>query len=262
MTDRDPSPSPVGTALVTGASSGLGASYARQLAARGHDLVVVARRSERLEALKAEVEDRYGHRVEPLVADLSRPAGLALVAKRAEASDVRILVNNAGMHGYGPFADQDQALLEEVIALNVVAPTVLSRAVLPHLVAAGAGTIVNVASVLAFSGSIPPDRPPGRATYGASKAYVLAHSRLLAGELAGTGVLVQAVCPGLVNSEFHDDMAHPPAGGAEPDDVVASALSALDAGELVWTAGGTASEVLGPYEAGERSLFEAMVRRL
>lgn len=261
MTATPPPParSPAGTALVTGASSGIGLAYARALAGRGHDLVLVARRPGPLHEVAGELSTG-GRAVDVLAADLCEPAGLAAVADRAAAEDVTVLVNSAGIHGYGPFAEADPARLSRVIALNVAAPTLLARAAVPHLVAAGRGAIVNVASILAFSGSIPADRPPGRTTYGASKAFLLAHSRLLATELAGTGVAVQAVCPGLVESAFHDDMDQVPAGGAKPEAVVAGALAALDAGEAVWTAGGVASAVLGPYEAAEQAVFAAMAR--
>src|SRR4051794_37256566 len=114
----------MGTAIVTGASAGIGAVFARRLAERGHDLVLVARRTERLDDLAREL----GVRVEALGADLARPDDLARVAERAAADDVDLLVNNAGINGYGPFAEIDPAVLTGVLAVNVTAPAVLARA--------------------------------------------------------------------------------------------------------------------------------------
>src|SRR4051794_12967252 len=125
----------MGTAIVTGASAGIGAVFARRLAERGDDLVLVARRTDRLEALA----NGLGVRVEVLAADVADPGDLARVAKRAAGDDVTLLVNNAGINGYGPFHEVDPAVLAGVLAVNVTAPTVLARAALPGMLARGAG---------------------------------------------------------------------------------------------------------------------------
>ncbi|CAL9667480.1 SDR family NAD(P)-dependent oxidoreductase [Streptomyces sp. SudanB182_2057] len=153
-----------GRAVVTGASSGIGAEYASRLVGRGWDLALVARRAGRLHEL-AERLRGTGADVEPVEAD---PWDLARVAERAAADDVSLLVNNAGINGYGPFTEVDAALLTKVIAVNVLAPTVRTRATIPGMLARGRGAVVNVASMLAFAGSLPPGPLPHRAVYGGS----------------------------------------------------------------------------------------------
>lgn len=237
-----------GTALVTGASSGIGAAYARRLAADGHDLVLVARRAERLRALATELtEAHHGVRVETLVADLSDAGEVDRVARRAAGDDIETLVNNAGINGYGPFAETDPALLEKVIAVNVVAVTRLARAAVPGMLARGRGTVVNVASTLAFAGSLPPGPLPTRAVYGGTKGYVVTFTRTLAAELAASPVCVQVVCPGLTATEFHLTQGQEPVGGARArvhddggmpvEDVVAASFKALENGETVCVPG-------------------------
>src|SRR5215210_1929856 len=164
----------MGTAIVTGASAGIGAVYARRLAERGSDLVLVARRQERIEALAGELSGAHGIAAEALVADLGDLGGVARVAERATASDVSMLVNNAGINGYAGFAEVSPSIVEKVIAVNVTAPALLARAALPGMLARGDGTIVNVASILAFACSLPPDPLPWRTTYAATKAFVVA----------------------------------------------------------------------------------------
>src|SRR3954452_3426902 len=141
----------MGTAIVTGASAGIGAVFARRLAERGDDLVLVARRSDRLEALARTL----GTRAEVLCADVSQADDLKRVAERAAADDVTLLVNNAGINGYGPFAEVDPGLLAPVVPLHVTAPVLLARAALPGMLARGDGAILNVASLLAFAGALP-----------------------------------------------------------------------------------------------------------
>ncbi|MGW0082881.1 SDR family NAD(P)-dependent oxidoreductase [Streptomyces sp. NPDC003393] len=234
------------TAVVTGASSGIGAQYAIRLARRGRDLVLVARRAERLDALAGRLREETGVRVESTEADLARSPDLARVADRVAADDVELLVNNAGINGYGHFAEVDPALLTKVIDVNVVTPTVLTRAAVPHMLARGSGAIVNVASLLAFAGSLPPGPLPHRAVYGGTKGYVVAFSRTLAAELTGTPVRVQVVCPGLTATEFHLGTGDAPVpgearvhddGGMPAADVVTASLAALEAGEVVCVPG-------------------------
>jgi short-subunit dehydrogenase len=232
----------MGTAVVTGASAGIGAVYARRLAERGDDLVLVARRVERLEALAGELRDAHGVAVEVVAADLAQPADVERVAGRAAAADVDLLVNNAGISGYGAFAEADPAVLARVIALNVTAPTLLARAAVPGMLARGRGAIVNVASLLAFAGALPPGPLPERAVYAGTKGYVVTFSRTLAAELADTPVQVQALCPGYTATEFHMTSGADPVQGTAPEeppgamsaeDVVTASLAGLERREVV-----------------------------
>jgi short-subunit dehydrogenase len=250
-----------GTALVTGASSGIGAVYARRLAERGWDLVLVARRGDRLEQLAAALRDEHGGTVETLAADLSEATDLARVAARA--ADADLLVNNAGINGYGPFAETEAGLLTQVLAVNVTAPTVLTRAAVPAMLARGRGAVVNVASLLAFAGSLPPEPLPHRAVYGGTKGYVVTFTRTLAAELAGSPVTVQVVCPGLTATEFHltrgdtsvpgEEKVHDD-GGMPPEDVVDASLVALRAGETVCVPGLSDPAAVDALAAAERTL--------
>ncbi|KAF4410869.1 SDR family NAD(P)-dependent oxidoreductase [Streptomyces lycii] len=233
-----------GTAVVTGASSGIGAEYARRLAGGGgRDVVLVARRADRLGALARELRERHGRRVETLTADLSDPGDLARVTERVAAEDVAMLVNSAGINGYGPFAGADPELLAKVVAVNVTALTALTRAAVPGMLARGRGSVVNVASLLAFAGSLPPDPLPYRAVYAGTKGYAVTFTRTLAAELDGTPLVVQVLCPGLTATEFHLTPGDEPVPGAEElvheeggmpaADVVSASLAALRGGEVV-----------------------------
>lgn len=236
---------PTGPALVTGASSGIGALYARRLAERGWPLVLVARRETRLRALADRIAEATGVEVETVAADLARTDDLPEVTQRA--ADVALLVNNAGINGYGPFAEQDPDLLGRVLAVNVTAPTVLARAALPGMLARGGGAVVNVASLLAFAGALPPDPLPHRAVYAGTKGYLVTFSRTLAAELAGTPVAVQVLCPGLTATEFHltaGDVSVPgeeerihDSGGMPAEDVVTASLAGLRSGEVICVPG-------------------------
>ncbi|MGV9990801.1 SDR family NAD(P)-dependent oxidoreductase [Streptomyces sp. NPDC003374] len=258
-----------GTAVVTGASSGIGAEYAVRLARRGWDLVLVARRAERLAALADRLREETGARVETAVADLADPQDLARVAARVAAGDVALLVNNAGINGYGPFAEVDAALLTKVLDVNVVALTVLTRAAVPHMLERGRGAVVNVASLLAFAGSLPPGPLPQRAVYAGTKGYVVTFTRTLAAELAGTPVRVQVVCPGLTATEFHLSRGEAPVpgearvheeGGMPAADVVTASLAALESGEVVCVPGLPDAGVVDRLAAVERALREGSGR--
>jgi short-subunit dehydrogenase len=217
-------------ALVTGASAGIGREYARRLGASGYDLVVTGRRRERLDELATELPDAS---VEVVAADLGTDVGLASVAAVAGARPLDLLVNNAGLAHYMPFANLPADKAQELVRVNVLALTMLTNAVIPGMIARGSGAVVNVASLLAFSGNA--DLPIPRAVYAASKAYVVTFTQLLAHELKDTGVRVQVVCPGVIRTEFHDrqglDMSGRPR--MEADDVVSASLRALETGELV-----------------------------
>jgi uncharacterized protein len=256
------------TAVVTGASSGIGASYARHLAAAGHDLVLVARRAQRLERLADELRGAGSGAVELLPADLADAAGREHVLDRLRREDVTVLVNNAGINGYGPFEEVDPAVLAQVLALNVTAPTLLARAVIPGMRARGRGSVINVASLLAFAGALGPDPLPHRAVYAGTKGFVVTFTRTLAAELAGSGVEVQVVCPGYTATEFHRAQGLEPVAEDDTDrinvaapamaaeDVVRASLSALGTGEVVCVPGlsdPAAVERLLEAEAGIRS---------
>ena len=190
------SPRPV--ALVTGASVGLGAAFARELCRQGYDLVLVARDAERLEALAADLRESGGE-VETLVADLAADTGTAAVTERIGASErpVELLVNNAGKGMYEPFGDRPLSDEESMLDLNVRAVLRLSHAAIRAMRARGRGQIINVSSVASLV-------PRGfGATYAASKAWVTAFSEDLSQQLTGTGVSVTAVCPGFMHTEFH-----------------------------------------------------------
>jgi short-subunit dehydrogenase len=221
-----------GRALVTGASSGIGAAFARALSRRGHALVLVARRRERLEALATELG-----RAEVLAADLGAGDGVERVAARALAlGDVELVVNNAGFGTRGAFAELDGARESEMVRLNVLAPVALTHRLLPSLLARGRGGIINIASIGAFQ------PVPFMATYGASKAFVLSWSEALAEELRPSGVRVLCVCPGPTESEFFDIAGLPEPMRKLPhtmsaETLVARALAAFDDGRAVLTPG-------------------------
>ncbi len=223
-------------ALVTGASSGIGAEFARRLASKGHDLVLVARRKDRLEALAAALAKDTGATSEILVADLASEEGIATVERRAAKGDLALLINNAGTSHYKPFAELEPRRIDELVRLHVLACTRLSRAVLPSLLARGSGGLVNVGSLLSLSGTVPPVPMPYRAVYAGAKAYLLAFTQTLSHEVADKGVAVQILLPGLVETEFHDNMgparAHLPPGMAAAD-VVTASLAALAKKEVV-----------------------------
>jgi short-subunit dehydrogenase len=188
-------------AVVTGASAGIGKEFCERLAARGYDLIAVARDGNRLEALKRELEQRHGIAVEVFPADLTIDTDVSLVAERLTRSPrLALLVNNAGFGTRGTLADASPALQEAMVRLHTMAPMRLSQAALPVLLQKGKGGIVNVSSVASFLYSA------GNVNYCATKAYLTTFSEGLAAELAGTGVKVQALCPGFTRSEFHQRM--------------------------------------------------------
>ncbi len=249
-------------ALVTGASSGLGAAFAERLARDQYDLIIVARRGERLETLAGRLQADQHVNVEVLAADLTQPAELRAVERRAaEDTALELLVNNAGFGGYMPFVTLDPDRAEELIDLQVVAVTRLTRAVLPGMIARGHGAIVNVSSRLAFSATLPSPPLPKRATYAATKAYINTFTQILANELEGTGVRIQALCPGVVQTEFHQqvgvDPASFPAGIImKPEDVVEAALVGLARGEVVCVPALDDPGLLAPVGESQRRVFE------
>jgi uncharacterized protein len=220
-------------ALVTGASSGIGRAFAERLAHDGYDLIVVGRRRDRLDALATSLP---GVAVQVVVADLSTDAGIESIAELCAAQPVAMLVNNAGVAHYMPLADLPPATARELLFVKTIAPTLLTRAALPGMIERGSGTIINVAGMIAFSGPAPAAAPQGqRAVYAGTLASTVAMTQTLHAELAGTGVIVHVVCPGIVATEFHSvqgmDLSALPRMAAE--DVVTAALAGIALGEVV-----------------------------
>ena len=219
------------TVLITGASSGIGATYADRLARRGHPLVLVARDVARLEALAASLRSETGVAIDVLPADLTAPADLARVETRLREDDaIGILVNNAGMAAPGGFIDADADILTRLIALNVTAVTRLAAAVTPRFLARGEGTIVNLSSVLGMAPEI------AFGAYGATKAYVMVLSQSLQNELGPKGVYVQAVLPAATRTEIWEksgrDVDAIP-GMMDVDELVDAALVGFDRKEAI-----------------------------
>ncbi len=247
----------MGTALVTGASSGIGAVYADRLAGRGFDLILVARDAARMVSLADRLTADTGRRVEVLPADLTQSDGVAAVeARLASDPSITLLVNNAGKSLNGSLLENAAAEIESLIALNITAATRLAGAAARAFAERNAGTIVNIASVLAVA----PERLDG--IYSGSKAYLLNLSLGMAAQLAGKGVKVQAVLPGATRTEIWQRSGKDPdivAPGMvmEAGDLVDAALVGLDRGELVtippladealWTAYDTARLALAPH---------------
>ena len=222
-----------GTALVTGASSGIGAVYAQRLAARGFDLLLVARDLQRLEEAATQLRAEHGVQVEVLKADLTQKEDVLKLEQRLRSdSSINLLLNNAGVAADGLLANADTDQLERLIQLNVTTVTRLASAAAASFAKAGRGTIINIASVVALF----PER--FNATYSASKAYVLSLTQSLNAELDGTGVKVQAVLPGVTRTEIWErsgiDATQIPADMVmEAGEMVDAALSGLDQGELI-----------------------------
>ncbi|MCO7262375.1 SDR family NAD(P)-dependent oxidoreductase [Dickeya zeae] len=219
------------TVLITGASSGIGATYAARFARRGHDLVLVARDETRLNTLAARLKEEFDIAVEVLQADLTQSADLAaLEARLRDDSRISILINNAGMAQTGSFVQQTAVSIENLIALNTTALTRLAAAVAPRFVQSGSGTIVNIGSVVGFAPEL------GASIYGATKAFVLFLSQGLHLELSPHGIYVQAVLPAATRTEIWEragiDINTLPEV-MEVDELVDAALVGFDRRELV-----------------------------
>jgi hypothetical protein len=249
-----------GTALITGASSGIGAIYADRLARRGYNLMLVARNQSRLEALAARLRDETGRAVEILSADLNDDDDLRRVETVLRTnSAIAMLVNNAGIGGAAPLVASDVDAMDRMIRLNVLALTRLTYAAAPAFVARGGGTIINIASIVA----ILPETLNG--VYGGSKAFVLAFSQSLQHELAEKGVRVQAVLPGATATEFWD-VAGLPVNNLPKEivmaapDLVDAALVGLDQGEVVTIPSLEDKSEWDAYDAARRALAGKLSR--
>lgn len=245
-----------GTALITGASTGIGAVYADRLAKRGYDLVLVARNEARLRALAARLTEETGRSVTPLRADLSDKADLANVERvLREDQAITMLVNNAGLGAVTPLLDTDVETMEDLIAVNVTALTRLTYAAAPAFVGRGRGTIINISSAVGIS----PETLNG--VYGASKAYVLALSHSLQHELADKGIRIQAVLPAGTATPFWDKTGlsyeNLPEGTVmSTEDMVDAALAGLDQGELVTLPSLPDGDEWTRFEAARREMSE------
>jgi short-subunit dehydrogenase len=245
-----------GTALITGASRGIGAVYADRLAKRGYDLILVARSEAPLKVLAERLSSATGRYATPIAADLNDKVDLAKVeTKLKDDSSITMLVNNAGIASVAPLLDADIEKMEDMIALNINALTRLTYAVAPAFVTRGAGTIINIASVVGIS----PEALNG--VYGATKAYVLALSHSLQHELSDKGVRVQAVLPGATATDLWEIAGLPwqklpPSIVMSTEDMVDAALVGLDQGELVTIPSLHEGDDWARFEAARRAMSE------
>lgn len=244
-------------AIITGASSGIGAVYADRIAARGYDVVLIARRIERLDTLASTLQTNHGIKAQAMKADLTNEADLEQVEQLLRSDErIALLVNNAGNGKLSGTADMSDADTAATVALNVIAPTRLARAVLPGLLKRNTGAIINIASVMAFHAL------PITTLYSATKSYLLTFSRGLQGELAETGVRVQAVLPAGTATEFYDHSGIPlsafdPAAVMTTENLVDAALAGFDRGEDVTLPSVHNDELWPAYEQARSELFGA-----
>jgi len=251
----------MGLAVITGASSGIGAIYADRLARRGYDLLLVARNRERLDVLAKGLAADTQRKIESLAVDLTDAndlAGLEQILR--DDSRITLLVNNAGIGATAPLLNSDIADMNRMIALNVAALTRLTYAVVPAFVKRGSGNIINVGSIV----GIAPERLNG--VYGGSKAFVLAFSQSLRHELANAGVTVQVVLPGATATDFWKQSGKPVEQLLQEivmsaDDVVDAALSGLDQGEFVTIPALPDAGQWQIYEAARKGLLPNLSRR-
>ncbi len=242
----------LGTAAVTGASSGIGKVYAEKLAARGFDLLLVARRAERLSDLAEQLRAQYGVKVESIVADLSKPEDLEQVAQRLESdSSLTLLVNNAGVSVMGAFTEARAGVITDMLHVNVLALTRLALAALPGFKQRDSGTLINVGSVLGFYGY------PGTSAYSGTKAYVLTFTRGLQAELAGSKVRIQLVAPAGTATEGWDSTTVDPSIVMTAEACVDASLKGLDMQEPTTLPSVEDLQLLQTYEAAAGSLLAA-----
>jgi len=250
-----------GTALVTGASAGLGVEFAKLCAAGGYDVVLVARSAERLAELAVSLAKTHGVKARPLVADLSDPAAPPEIFAQLRESPIDILINNAGLGVRGPYAETDWARESGLIQVNMVALAHLTKLFLPEMVRRRTGRILNVASTAAF---VP---GPFMALYYASKAFVLSFSEALSNEVEGTGVTVTVVSPGPTRTEFakaagiaNSSLFHGPTMGA--DEVARIGYDAMMAGKSSVIAGARNRWMIRGTRLVPRSFVAARTRKL
>lgn len=245
--------SPKGTALITGASTGIGAIYADRLAKRGYDLILVARNANRLDALTSRLASETGRSIRAIPADLNDKAGLLQIEKiLREDPNISMLVNNAGVGSVASVLNADVDEMEAMINLNITALTRLTYAVAPAFAARGAGTIINISSAVAIAVEAL------NGVYSASKSYVLSFGHTLQRDLADKGVRIQTVLPAATATEFWDVAGYAKqkesANTMSAENLVDAALAGLDLGELVTIPPLQDGEDWARWEAGRRAL--------
>lgn len=223
------------TALITGATSGIGAAYASKFARQGYDLVITGRRKEKIEAAAAQIRQEYNSNVEVILAELSETEGVKKVIDFIGGRKIEILVNNAGFGVSSWYQASDLAAMEQLAKVNVLAPMELIHAVLPGMVERGSGTIINISSESVYMVI------PKNAVYSGAKAFLKSFTEGLHLDLMGTGVRVMAVCPGLTHTDFHEKMAIEKSRQTDrgqikwmsPEEVVEISLRDLERGKVV-----------------------------
>lgn len=223
------------TAVITGATSGIGAAYARAFAGMGYDLIITGRRREKIEGFAETIRRQYGRRVDVVLAELSDPADVRTLARMIGDREVDVLVNNAGFGYNSLFQDCDITIMEQLVKVNIEASMSLIRTVLPGMVSRGRGTVINISSEATYIAI------PKNSVYAGAKAFVKVFTEGLALDLWGTGVRVQVVCPGLTRTDFHEKMGmersrqtdHGLIKWMQPDDIVAESLRDLNKGKVI-----------------------------
>jgi uncharacterized protein len=257
MTQQREATGPRRSALVTGASVGIGRAFAERLAADDYDLVLVARGAEQLDALAKRLSEERGIEARALAADLTDPAGLARVEAEVRARTPDLLVNNAGFGTVGRFAELDLEAEEREVRLNVVALVRLTHAALRPMLERGSGCIVNVSSLAGESAT------PFNATYGATKAFVTSFTEALSEEIRGKGVRIQALLPGFTRTEFQqraglDTRSIPAIAWMQPEGVVEASLAGLEKGQVICIPG-LGNKLVAPFQ---RLLPRGLLRRV
>lgn len=245
----------LGTAVVTGASSGIGASFASRLASDGYDLLIVARRADRLSELAGRLRENTGVHVETLVADLSDPQDVGRLETRLSQIPLSVLINNAGVGALGPTSKVPADAQDALLRVNVIALTRLSLAAIDRFKAAGRGTLINIASVMALLPSA------GGGAYSGSKAYVLNFTRSLRLELSGSGIGVHAVMPGPVRTEFFSsqglsDAIFPDSAYVSADELADAVMAGVRQGHEVITPTLSSANIWLDFEAARGAYMQ------
>lgn len=258
-----PTPHNGSYALITGASSGIGAEFARQLAALGFNLVLTARRQEKLAALAADLQLAHGIKAEVMVADLAQLEDVERLEAKVAGLNLDVLVNNAGFGTSGGFIDSNLDQQMAMLNVHIVATMRLCRAALPGMTQRGGGSIINVSSISAFYPS------PGDINYPASKAYLNTFSQALQAEVLDSGIIVQALCPGFTVTEFHDtDIIEfdrtkvPTALWMTAEEVVDESLHSLNPNRVICIPGLRYKLMIAGTQAGPTSIILRIARKL
>ena len=223
------------TAVITGATSGIGTAFAEKFAELGYELVITGRRKDTIEAIAAQMREKYGVNVEVILAELSKKEGIQKVVERIKGREIEILVNNAGFGVNSLYQVSDLAVMEQLAKVNVLAPMELIHAVLPGMVERGSGTIINISSESVYI------IVPKNAVYSGAKAFLKSFTEGLHLDLMDTGVRVMAVCPGLTHTDFHEKMGMNKSRQTDrgqikwmsPENVVEAALKDLEKGKVI-----------------------------